>query len=505
MPEPASATGGSARVSRPSTLSHGRALQEIQGSLCGYRTDSKEPYVTRIQPNQGQPELTIAPRSPAELLEPARPPEPPPRHRRKRLAPFVRRISAALTLVLALMGGAGGLLLFVQHMFERPGPLTHSAIFAIPRGQGVNGIAGRLASEGIISDRRLFAASHLYYRFRRGEKDVQLKAGEYEIEKGASMQSVLATLIKGRSILYKLAVPEGLTSQQIVARLKAHPRLTGTIEQVPAEGSLLADTYKFTRGLARQDLLDRMRTSQQKLVDQLWARRQEGLPIKTRTEAVILASIVERETGRADERERVAGVFVNRLKIKMRLQSDPTIIYGIAGGKGTLGRPILRSEIARKTAYNTYQIDGLPPTPICNPGRFALQATLNPAKTKDLYFVADGTGGHAFATSHRGHLVNVVKWRKIERARRARRALKAAEKPVETRPATPEILQTPIPGVVIAGGGLKIPLPAKVSPPSAKPAEKPKWAVVPVSALRMEDVPLPVRKPRRRRSGTALR
>ena len=425
------------------------------------------------------------------------------------MAPFVRRVSAGLTLLLAIMCGMGGAALFVQHMFERPGPLKHSAIFTIPRGQGVNEIARRLESDGIISDSRMFVASHMYLRFRDGEKGMQLKAGEFEIARGASMRTVLTTLIKGRAILYKITLPEGLTSQQIVARLMAHPHLTGDIKEIPAEGSLLPDTYKFSRGLARQDLISRMKASQAKLIDRLWDRRQEGLPIKSKAEALILASIVEKETGRADERERVSAVFINRLRLKMRLQSDPTIIYGIAGGKGTLGRPIFRSEINKKTAYNTYQIDGLPPTPICNPGRFAIQATLNPAKSQDLYFVADGTGGHAFAKTHREHLVNVAKWRKIEKAMRARQAKAAAEKPPVPKDALVPPKTTPIPGVVIAGSPAKLPLPGKVAgTPSNTPGQSTKpdggkvapagsWGAVPVAA-KMEEVPLPVRKPRRR-------
>jgi UPF0755 protein len=195
---------------------------------------------------------------------------------------------------------------------------------------------------------------------------------------------------------------------------------------IPPEGTLLPDTYKVSTGTTRQELLERMRNEQEKFLEKMWAQRDPSVNLRSPEEAVIFASIVEKETGRGDERSRVAGVFHNRLKKSMRLQSDPTIIYGIVGGQGPLGRPILRSEIDAKTPYNTYQIDGLPPTPIANPGRAAIEATLNPAETTDLYFVADGTGGHAFAPTLAEHNKNVARWREIERKMRAEAEAKAA-------------------------------------------------------------------------------
>ena len=205
------------------------------------------------------------------------------------------------------------------------------------------------------------------------------------------MRQVMDVLSTGKSILYKVTVPEGLTSQQIVERLKGESNLTGDVIKLPAEGTLLPDTYQFSKGAPRQEIVDKMQGEMQKALAKLWEKRQPDLPLRTIEEAVTFASIVEKETGKPDERERVAAVFYNRLKKGMRLQSDPTIIYGITGGQGTLGRGLTRAEIDTKTPYNTYQINGLPPGPIANPGKAALEATLNPAKTNDLYFVADGS------------------------------------------------------------------------------------------------------------------
>jgi len=363
------------------------------------------------------------PRSPAEVLEPARAPEPPEGHRRKRTHPIFVLMNAAMSLLVIALLALGGLLFFAKSQFDSQGPLDHSTVFVIPKGEGVNTISERLERDGIISDRRIFVASVIYFKVQE-----RLRAGEYEIRKHDSMRDVLDKLVKGRAILHKVSIPEGLTSEQIVGRLNAHKMLTGEISQIPAEGSLLPDTYKFSRGMSRQDLIERMKAEQRKFIDRLWKTRQPNLPVKTPREAIILASIVEKETGRADERSRVAGVFVNRLKKGIPLQSDPTVIYGLAGGKGTLGRGILKSELEKKTPYNTYKIKGLTPTPIANPGRAAIEAVLNPAKTKDLYFVADGTGGHAFASSLAAHNDNVAEWRKIERIRREKEEAEARAK-----------------------------------------------------------------------------
>ncbi len=231
------------------------------------------------------------------------------------------------------------------------------------------------------------------------------------------MSEVVEIITSGRSIQHAITIPEGLTSEQIVERLMQNELLVGEIGSIPAEGSLLPDTYRINRGTTRESLIARMASEQRRVLNEIWSRRAKDLPLRNPRELVTLASIVEKETGRADERPRVASVFYNRLEKKMRLQSDPTIIYGIVGGKATLGRPISRADIDRPTAYNTYTIPALPPGPIANPGRAAMEATANPSRTRDLYFVADGTGGHAFAETLEQHNRNVARWRQIEAQR----------------------------------------------------------------------------------------
>ena len=294
----------------------------------------------------------------------------------------------------------------------------------IPKGEGVSGIAERLERDEVITDRGMFMTSIIYFMYLRGAG--ALKAGEYEFRKAASMRQVLDTLVEGKSIAHKVTLAEGLTSQQMVERIQANPDLQGTITEIPAEGTLLPDTYRFQIGDSRQDIIERMQVAQKKFLAKMWEERDPDIVVQTPEEAVILASIVEKETSRADERPLIASVFENRLRKKMRLQSDPTIIYGLVGGKGVLDHPITQEELDRETAYNTYKINGLPPTPIGNPGRAAIEAVLKPAKTKDLYFVADGTGGHAFAPSLDAHNDNVARWRQIERAKREQERAEAA-------------------------------------------------------------------------------
>jgi UPF0755 protein len=294
-------------------------------------------------------------------------------------------------------------------------------------------------------------------------------------------------------VLQKLTIPEGLTSHQIVERLKADASLSGDLAEVPAEGALLPETYRFSKGMARAEIIERMRTDQQRLLAVLWEKRQADLPLKTMEEALVLASIVEKETGRADERDKVAAVFVNRLRKGMPLQSDPTILYGLYKGAVQWGKPILKSEIDSKTEHNTYQIKGLPPTPICNPGRPALEATLNPARTQDLYFVADGSGGHIFTQTLKDHNAAVANWRKVEKEIRARQdaaqgaasraAVRTAPEPAEQPAAAPQ------PADKTAVAPSAAPAPAAVAAP--EPA-----ASAPAAAS-AAGVPLPVRKPKR--------
>ncbi|WP_072391497.1 endolytic transglycosylase MltG [Hyphomicrobium sp. CS1BSMeth3] len=415
--------------------------------------------------------LNALPRSPAEALEPGRAPRPPRRIRERREARrmngFLRFISGIITFCFLGMTVVAVIALLLRTNFDAPGPLTHSAVTVIPRGEGVQEIAARLEREGIVSDRRLFVAQYLSQSLHirlTGGKEISLQAGEFEFRKQASMKDVLETLAQGKAVLYRLSVPEGLTSQQIVARLMAEENLSGEITEVPPEGSLLPDTYRFSRGMARSDILERMKADQKRFLATIWDKRQSDLPFKTIEQAIVLASIVEKETGRADERERIAGVFVNRLKRGMRLQSDPTIIYGIAGGQGTLGRPITRSDIDTPTPYNTYAITGLPPGPIANPGRAALEATLNPAKTKDLYFVADGTGGHNFSETLRDHNAAVQVWRQVERDIRARQA--AAANPAPAAQADSDPSPTSAPAAASGNAGRA---PSDVPLPQRKP------------------------------------
>jgi len=291
---------------------------------------------------------------------------------------------------------------------------------------------------------------------------MELKAGEYDIKKNASMAEVLDILTEGKSILLKATIPEGLTSLQIVERIREVPDLVGEITDIPPEGTLLPDTYRFSKGMSRQELVDRMRAEMQRYLASAWEKRQSDLPLKSADEAIIFASIVEKETGRHDERDRVAGVFMNRLHKGMRLQSDPTVIYGIAGGKGRLGRPLTRADLNQKTAHSTYHIHGLPPTPICNPGRSAIEATLNPAATKDLYFVADGSGGHVFSETLSKHNAAVSNWRKVEKKMRAERREEDVQVPAlaATLPASADA--APKSGAAAeSAGAANVPLPVR--------------------------------------------
>jgi UPF0755 protein len=322
--------------------------------------------------------------------------------------------SGLMTLFVALAIAA----IFGFTMLERQitvkGPLQSDKVVLIPRNTGTSQIADILKEEGVINQPLLFEAYALLNR-RRGH----LKAGEFQFKAGTSIEEAIDTLVQGKAILHAVTIPEGLTSEQIIARLYENEVLSGDIAETPREGTLLPDTYKFERGTTRQQIVSSMQAAQRQALDQIWQRRSPELPIKSPQELIILASIVEKETGRADERTRVAGVFINRLLKRMKLQSDPTIVYGLVGGKGTLGRGILRSEIEGATPYNTYVIEGLPPGPIANPGRAALEAVANPSRTRDLYFVADGSGGHAFAETYEQHQRNVSRWRQLEKTKAA--------------------------------------------------------------------------------------
>lgn len=350
----------------------------------------------------------ITPRSPRATLQPEDMPMPPRRSRRVR-NPFVIAGNALLT-VIFLMTLVGGVAFVIgKQRFDLPGPLAADRVVNVPRG-GIRDTADLLLREGVIDQPALFIAGALMLKAQN-----ELKYGEYKFTRNASLRDVVETIIEGKVVQHAFTVAEGLTSEQILQRLTENETLTGNIRDVPREGTLLPETYRFTFGATREQMVQRMRQAQQKALQEIWERRNPDLPIKTPEQLITLASIIEKETGKPEERTRVAAVFINRLRQKMRLQSDPTIIYGLVGGKGSLGRPIMRSEIKQPTPYNTYVIDGLPPGPIANPGRASLEAAANPARTKELFFVADGTGGHAFADNYEQHQKNVARLRALEK------------------------------------------------------------------------------------------
>ena len=341
----------------------------------------------------------ISPRSPRAALEPEQVPPPPRRSERAR-NPFVVFGNAVFTIILLLMLGAGSAYLYGKQKIEAPGPLQEDKIVNIPSRAGMTDIADILQREGVIDNNRWAFIGSVFALKARSE----LKPGEYLFQKNASLRDVIGTIVEGKVVQHAVTIPEGLTSEQIVARLSENDIFSGSVRELPREGTLLPETYKFPRGTPREQVISRMQQAQKRVVAEIWERRNLDTPIRTADQLVTLASIIEKETGKADERSRVAAVFVNRLRQKIKLQSDPTIIYGLVGGKGTLGRPIKRSEILQPSPYNTYVIDGLPPGPIANP-----------ARTRDLFFVADGSGGHAFSDTYDQHQKNVAKLRTMEK------------------------------------------------------------------------------------------
>ena len=352
----------------------------------------------------------IAPRSPRAALEPEQVPPPPRRSERAR-NPFVVIGNAIITILLIAMIGVGAGYYYGKQILEAPGPLQDEKIVNIPSRAGKRDIADVLTKEGVIDvNSWVFIGGVLALK-----ASSDLKPGEYAFQKNASLRDVIATIVEGKVVQHAVTIPEGLTSEQIVARLSDNDIFSGSVQEIPREGTLLPETYKFPRGTTREQVVQRMQQAQKRTLAEIWERRSQDVPVKTPEQLVTLASIVEKETGKADERSRVAAVFQNRLRQKIKLQSDPTIIYGLVGGKGTLGRPIKRSEITQPSPYNTYVIEGLPPGPISNPGRASLEATANPARTRDLYFVADGSGGHAFTETYDQHLKNVARLRAMEK------------------------------------------------------------------------------------------
>ncbi len=357
---------------------------------------------------KGRASGRINPKSPSDALRPERVPGPPPRSQQAR-HPIVLVMNFAMTIIVVSVLGAAGLFFFGKMRFEERSHFDQPRTVMIERGTGLQDIAEQLHERGLISSKWIFV---LGVRFSSQQEG--LKAGEYLIPAHASMRDIMNAMVSGKGILYSISFPEGLTSQQIVDRLNADPILLGAVASLPPEGSLLPDTYRYTRGDSRQTILDRMTREHDRVVAAVWAGRDKDLPMQSEEDLVTLASIVEKETGIADERSRVAAVFINRLKQKMRLQSDPTVIYGVYGGAGLpSGAAITKSDLEAENDYNTYKITGLPKGPIANPGRASLAAAANPSRTKDLYFVADGSGGHAFAETYADHRKNVARYREI--------------------------------------------------------------------------------------------
>ncbi|PCI46100.1 MAG: aminodeoxychorismate lyase [Alphaproteobacteria bacterium] len=318
-------------------------------------------------------------------------------------------------IILLLIGSVAFAALFFYlgyRNFHEEGPIDQNTAYFLPKGQAVIRTAWELEENGFITDQDIFRLGVKLSGFDRN-----LQAGEFVIPSGASMFDIMMILSSGKVIQHRLTIIEGWTSWQIAEYLNGIENLTNPITNLPREGSILPETYLYTKNTTRHNLIRRMQMRQLDLLDALWQKRAEDLPFLSVEDALILASIVEKETAKSGERAHIAGVFINRLRKNMRLQTDPTVIYGL-DRKGYIDRPLRKSDLKSDNPYNTYKIRGLPPTAIAHPGRASIEAVLQPLKTDDLYFVADGSGGHAFASSLREHLQNVKKWRRIEKLKR---------------------------------------------------------------------------------------
>lgn len=451
--------------------------------------------------------------------------------------PSQRRRAPALARVLGWLMGLGLLLGLVLGLagyaalqrYSEPGPLAEDKVVMIDKGLDRRDIAALLAREGVVSSAALFSLAAQVNRAMGGN----FKAGEYAFPAGVSMEKVMALLSLGKVVTYKLSIPEGWTSAMALARVSENDVLAGDPPQPPAEGAIMPDTYVFQRGMTRARLVEDMQAAQVKLLDEIWAKRPADFILKTPQELVTLASIVEKETGVEHERALVASVFLNRLKQGMRLQSDPTIIYGLTGGREKLDRPLTKADLAQDGPYNTYTRDGLPPGPIANPGRAALEAVINPAQTNYVYFVADGSGGHAFAATLEEHNRNVVKWRKLVKTQAstpdaaapapapaappAAGGMAAAQpvpEPLAINPGLPAIADAPptaAPAAATAPPAPAAPPPAATAPaaaapqPAAAPAEAAAPAPAPAATLKPGSIvqvagrPVPVPRPKPQR------
>ena len=339
---------------------------------------------------------------------------------------FFRWTLFFVVLFVTIMGGG----LFVGHeVLISAGPLEATKRVVIPHGAGPATMAKVLKDEGVLNYPGLFRVALMV-----DPSPKPIKAGEYEIPAHASMESLVELLQSGKVVQRRLTVPEGLTTSEIVDLVRKTDTLTGEITVDVKEGDLLPETYFYSRNDTRDGLLLRMKEAMDKAVDEAWRKRSPGLPLLNRREVVILASMIEKETAIPAERPRIAAVFINRLRIKMKLESDPTTIYGITGGKGTLGRDLTRADLQSPSGYNTYVVPALPSGPICNPGRASILAATSPTpRDRALYFVADGQGGHAFANNVYEHNRNVARWKDIQKQRQEQ-GLPASPSPASAKP-----------------------------------------------------------------------
>jgi len=323
-----------------------------------------------------------------------------------------RLLNAFLTLIAVAAISAAAIAYYLFASFTGPGPSADDKIIVVPKGMGVAEIADLLRQEGVIENADIFKLG-----VRLFSEDKPLLAGEYVFPKATSPSAAMGIMISGKSITHRITVPEGLSVREVLELVASAPLLDGPLPpEKPAEGTLLPETYQYLRGESRAALVERMREAMTEAIAREWPKRAADLPLKSPQEAVALASIVEKETSVNGERARVAGVFYNRLKKGMPLQSDPTVIFAVTLGKLKLGRGLTYDDLKIDSPYNTYVTKGLPPGPIANPGLAALKAVLRPDTHKELYFVADGTGGHAFAETLAQHNKNVAAWRKIQKA-----------------------------------------------------------------------------------------
>lgn len=335
-----------------------------------------------------------------------------------------RLLTAFLSLIALVLAAAVGAYLWSMNAVNAPGPLTQATTVIVKSGTGLSSIARQLDEAGVVSYDLLFELEA-----RRTDQARDLKPGEYRFDPGISISAVLDKLVKRDVVARFVTIPEGLVVSEILAVLNAAEGLLGDAPEMLADGDVLPETYRYEWGDTKASMIERMRKARMTALQDLWSRRAPDLPLATPEEALVLASIVEKETGVASERRKVAGVFINRLRKSMRLQSDPTVIYGI--NPEGLGRELTRADLTKPTPFNTYTIEALPPSPICNPGFASIDAVLNPEITDALYFVADGTGGHAFAPTLAEHNRNVARWRKLNNGTATKPAAPVAKQPAK--------------------------------------------------------------------------